>query len=125
MHDAMPCRREVEERLRHAEAHAQRLQAEAEEKARRLQTGLDMRCSASDTPSCHMPHASAYTPSRLCLSQARRLQTELDEMQRRLASQPLAPPAPHGAAEDEGEAAVTQALQNVELVMREEEQVTP
>ena len=76
-------------------------------------------------PSCHMPHASAYTPSRLCLSQARRLQTELDEMQRRLASQPLAPPAPHGAAEDEGEAAVTQALQNVELVMREEEQVTP
>ena len=130
MHAAVPCRREVEERLRHAEAHAQRLQAEAEEKARRLQTGLDMRCSASDTPSCHtpschMPHASAYTPSRLCLSQARRLQTELDEMQRRLASQPLAPPAPHGAAEDEGEAAVTQALQNVELVMREEEQVTP
>ena len=46
-------------------------------------------------------------------------------MQRRLASQPLAPPAPHGAAEDEGEAAVTQALQNVELVMREEEQVAP
>ena len=72
-----------------------------------------------------MPHASAYTPSRLRLSQARRLQTELDEMQRRLASQPLAPPAPHGAAEDEGEAAVTQALQNVELVMREEEQVAP
>ena len=115
----------MEERLRHAEAHAQRLQAEAEEKARRLQTGLDMRCSASDTPSCHTPHASAYTPSRLCLSQARRLQTELDEMQRRLASQPLAPPAPHGAAEDEGEDAVTQALQNVELVMREEEQVAP
>ena len=85
-----------------------------------------------------MPHASAYTPSCMPLalppsaytplptpSQARRLQTELDEMQRRLASQPLAPPAPHGAAEDEGEAAVTQALQNVELVMREEEQVAP
>ena len=76
------------------------------------------------------PHASFLTP--LCLPpsaypppQARRLQTELDEMQRRLASQPLAPPAPHGAAEDEGEAAVTQALQNVELVMREEEQVAP
>ena len=67
---------------------------------------------------------SAYTPLPTP-SQARRLQTELDEMQRRLASQPLAPPAPHGAAEDEGEAAVTQALQNVELVMREEEQVAP
>jgi len=34
-------RREVEERLRHAEAHAQRLQREAEEKARRLQAELD------------------------------------------------------------------------------------
>ena len=32
----MPCRREVEERLRHAEAHAQQLQGEAEEKVRRL-----------------------------------------------------------------------------------------
>ena len=77
------------------------------------------------------PHACLFPypplPTPLCLSppQARRLQTELDEMQRRLASQPLAPPAPHGAAEDEGEAAVTQALQNVELVMREEEQVAP
>jgi hypothetical protein len=86
-----------------------------------------MRCSASDTPSCLMPlptrpHASCSCPPPP--PQARRLQTELDELQRRLASQPLAPPAPHGAAEDEGEAAVTQALQNVELVMREEEQAS-
>ena len=51
-------------------------------------------------------------------------QLSVETGQRRLASQPLAPPAPHGAAEDEGEAAVTQALQNVELVMREEEQAS-